>query len=188
MTPASDIADRPGAMADPSPGTSAGDAGPSALAPAVAAGGVHSIGEIGLQQFAPYLMNRIMGRYNATVREALKARSLTTPQMRALAVLAVADGLTINELAVYSVIEQSTMSRTLDTMSANGWVLREARDADSRVRRVRITPEGRQLFDEMWPAMWEAFSAMFKGVSDAEYATFLSVLHRMLGNIRHHEF
>ena len=133
-------------------------------------------------------MNRIMGRYNATVREALKARSLTTPQMRALAVLAVADGLTINELAVYSVIEQSTMSRTLDTMSANGWVLREARDADSRVRRVRITPEGRQLFDEMWPAMWEAFSAMFKGVSDAEYATFLSVLHRMLGNIRHHEF
>lgn len=160
------------------------DESPAALAPSIAAGDVHSIGEIGLHQFAPYLMNRIMGRYNATVREALKARDLTTPQMRVLAVLAVTDGLTVNELAVYSVIEQSTMSRTLDAMVGNGWVRRESHATDNRVRRVFMTPDGRALFDEMWPSMWEAFSAMFKGVSDAEYATFLSVLHRMLRNIR----
>jgi len=166
----------------------AGESRPSALAPSVAAGSVHSIGEIGLQQFAPYLMNRIMGRYNATVRDALKARNLSTPQMRALAVLAVADGLSVNELAVYTVIEQSTMSRTLDAMAAKGWVRRVARDKDNRVRRIHITAAGRNLFDEMWPTMWGAFSSMFEGVSDREYATFLSVLHRMLINIRQHEF
>ena len=169
-------------------GSAASSMTPAALGPSVAAGRLRSIGEIGLQQFAPYLMNRIMGRYNATIREELKARDLTTAQMRAMAVLAVADGLTINELAVYSVIEQSTMSRTLDAMAANGWVRREAQEADSRIRRIRLTPAGRALFEEIWPAMWEAFSAMFNGVSDVEYATFLSVLHRMLGNIRHHEF
>ena len=30
---------------------------------------ISTLGQIGLQQFAPYLMNRIMGRYNATLRE-----------------------------------------------------------------------------------------------------------------------
>ncbi|WP_102224824.1 MarR family winged helix-turn-helix transcriptional regulator [Acidimangrovimonas sediminis] len=169
---------------DPAEGAS----GPAALAPSVAAGPVHAIGEIGLQQFAPYLMNRIMGRYNATLRDTLKQHGVTTAQMRALAVLAALNGPTLNELAVYSVFEQSTMSRTLDTMAAAGWVRREASDSDNRVRRIYLTDAGRALFETLWPTMWEAFSAMFRGVGDSEYATFLSVLHRMLRNVRHHEF
>ncbi len=69
------------------------------------------LGEIGLQNYAPYLMNRIMGRYNASLREEMAALGLTTPKMRALAVLSVVDGPLIRELAVYAVVEQSTLSR-----------------------------------------------------------------------------
>ncbi|WP_246658644.1 MarR family transcriptional regulator [Mesorhizobium sp. J18] len=160
---------------------------PTAVGRALTDGRLHSLGEIGLQQFAPYLMNRIIGRYNATIRDDLKARNLTTPQMRALAVLAVADGLTINELAVYTVTEQSTMSRTLDAMEAQGLVRRESHQTDNRVRQIYLTEAGRAQFDEMWPTIWNAFSTMFRGVSDAEYETFLSVLHKMLRNVRQHE-
>ncbi|MFN6979346.1 MAG: MarR family transcriptional regulator, partial [Gemmobacter sp.] len=71
------------------------------------------LGEIGLQGFAPYLMNRIMGRYNASLRDEMAALGLTTPKMRALAVLAVIDGLPIRQLAVHAVTEQSTLSRAL---------------------------------------------------------------------------
>ena len=35
---------------------------------------ISTLGQIGLQQFAPYLMNRIMGRYNATLRDDRCAR------------------------------------------------------------------------------------------------------------------
>ena len=45
------------------------------------------LGEIGLSNFAPYLMNRIMGRYNADLRQEMGKLGLTTPKMRALAVL-----------------------------------------------------------------------------------------------------
>ena len=72
------------------------------------------LGEIGLDNFAPYLMNRIMGRYNASLRQEMSALGLTTPKMRSLAVLAIRDGLLIRELAVYAVVEQSTLSRALD--------------------------------------------------------------------------
>ena len=50
---------------------------------------ISTLGQIGLQQFAPYLMNRIMGRYNATLREDLRRQGLTIPQVRTLAVLSV---------------------------------------------------------------------------------------------------
>ena len=50
---------------------------------------ISTLGQIGLQQFAPYLMNRIMGRYNATLREDFRKQGLTIPQVRTLAVLSV---------------------------------------------------------------------------------------------------
>ena len=45
------------------------------------------LGEIGLANYPPYLMNRIMGRYNASLRDEMADLGLTTPKMRALAVL-----------------------------------------------------------------------------------------------------
>lgn len=146
-----------------------------------------SLGQIGLQQFAPYLMNRIMGRYNATLREDLRRRGFTVPQMRTLAVLSVADGVPINELSVYTVIEQSTLSRTLDTLEAQGFVRREADANDSRMRKCFLTEEGRAQFTRAWPAMHDAFEMMFQDVDDAEYASFIVTLQKILRNIRKHE-
>lgn len=146
-----------------------------------------TLGQIGLQQFAPYLMNRIMGRYNASLREDFRKQGLTIPQVRALAVLSVADGVTINELSVYTVIEQSTMSRTLDTLEAQGLVRREAAENDSRVRKIQLTEEGRAEFARAWPGMHDAFERMFSGIDEAEYSALIVTLQRMLKNIRKHE-
>ena len=53
------------------------------------------LAEMGLENFAPYLMNRLMGRYNAALREEMAKLGLTTTQMRSLAVLSVLDGILI---------------------------------------------------------------------------------------------
>ena len=63
------------------------------------------LGEVGLANFAPYLMNRIMGRYNAAIRAEMAKLGLTTPKMRALAVLSVMDGQVIGQLAVHAIVE-----------------------------------------------------------------------------------
>src|SRR5688572_27573265 len=57
-----------------------------------------TLGEIGLNQFAPYLMNRVMARWNANMSDALKAHDMTTTKMRALAILGISSTLTINEM------------------------------------------------------------------------------------------
>ena len=148
---------------------------------------ISSLGQIGLQQFAPYLMNRIMGRYNATLREDFRRQERTIPQVRTLAVLSVTDGVAVGDLAVFTVIEQSTLSRTLDTLEAQGLVRRETGDTDTRVRKVFRTDEGRAEFNRAWPAMHDAFEAMFDGIDDTEYAALIGTLQRMLANIRKHD-
>ena len=145
------------------------------------------LGEIGLTNFAPYLMNRIMGRYNASLREELAELGLTTPKMRALAVLSVIEGPLIRELAVYTVVEQSTLSRALDQLNADGLVRREADSTDSRAVRMFITEAGRTAFAALWPHMAEAQARMFRGIPEAERAAFVATLQKMLANIRKHE-
>ncbi|GLP88891.1 Transcriptional regulator, MarR family (plasmid) [Tritonibacter mobilis] len=147
-----------------------------------------TLGEIGLENFAPYLMNRIMGRYNASMREELAELGLTTPKMRALAVLAMIDGLLIGQLAVYAVVEYSTLSRSLDGLEADALVERRPDIEDARATRVFITPAGRSTFEKIWPRMAEATAQMFEGISTDERRVFTTTLQKMLRNIRVHDF
>ena len=145
------------------------------------------LAEIGLTNFAPYLMNRIMGRYNAGFREELAGLGLTTPKARALAVLSVVDAPLVGELAVYTVTEQSTLSRALDQLQAEGLIRRETDASVSRAVRVVITDTGRAVFANLWPPMHAAQERMFRGVPAAERQVFVATLQKMLLNIRKHE-
>jgi DNA-binding MarR family transcriptional regulator len=146
------------------------------------------LGEIGLDNFAPYLMNRIMGRYNASLRAEMAALGITTPQMRALAVLSVMDGILIGELAVYAVVEQSTLSRALDSLAREGLVERRTDPADSRATRVFLTPEGRIAHERLWPHMARSYVQMFRGIGAEERRAFVGTLQKILHNIRKHNF
>ena len=146
-----------------------------------------TMGEIGLNNFAPYLMNRVISRWNANLADDLKSLDITTAKMRALAILSITPTLTINELSVFAVTEQSTMSRTLDSLEDQGYIRRQPRPDDMRVRDVTITEEGRAAFEKLWPTMYDGFLKMFQGIEEEEYKTFVAVLHRILQNIRKHE-
>ena len=143
--------------------------------------------EIGLENFAPYVMNRIMGRYNASLRQELAALGLTTPQMRALAVLSVRDGPLIRDLAVHAIVPQSTLSRALDALERDGLVRRQGDVEDSRATRIFLTDAGRAAFERLWPHMAVFFERMFAGIAPDEQRLFVGILQRMLRNIRKHE-
>ena len=145
------------------------------------------LGEVGLSNYAPYLMNRIMGRYNASLRAEMSGLGLTTPKMRALAVLSVVEGPLIRELSVLTVVEQSTLSRTLDQLQADALIRRETDPSDSRATRVFITDTGRATFETLWPHMAAAQARMFRGVPEDEKRAFVGTLQKMLHNIRKHD-
>lgn len=147
---------------------------------------VPRLGEIGLENFPPYLMNRIMGRYNAALRDEMAKLGLTTPKMRALAVLSVLDGILIRDLSVYAVVENSTLSRALDALERDGLVERVTDSEDSRAVRIHMTTKGRQTHELLWPHLATAYQEMFRGISDADQRTFVATLQTILKNIRKH--
>lgn len=148
------------------------------------AAGIPTIGEIGLNQFAPYLINRVIARWNASLSDEFRARGVTTVKMRVLAILSVVSSLTINELSVFAIAEQSSMSRILDSLEAQGYIFRTPRPEDMRIRDIAITAEGRAAFEHVWPNMYEMFRQMFDGIDEDEYRAFVSTLHRILQNTR----
>jgi DNA-binding MarR family transcriptional regulator len=143
-----------------------------------------SFAEIGLNYFVPYLLNRIAASWNTGLVGELRKFGLTTPQMRTLAVLGISSGLTINELSALTVTEQSTMSRTLDTLEIRGFVSRRPRPSDLRVREVEITPAGREAFDAFWPDMFQHYEQMFRGIGEDEFSQFVATLQKVLRNTR----
>jgi MarR family transcriptional regulator for hemolysin len=152
-----------------------------------ASGGRPSLGEIGLQQFAPYLINSVSLSWNTHLADALKAHDMTTTKMRALAILSIASPVTINELSLYALTEQSTMSRTLDALEEKGFILRRPRAEDLRVRDVEITQPGREAFAKVWPTMYDVLRKIFDGVDNQEYKALTATLHKMIQNIRKHD-
>ena len=146
------------------------------------------LGDQLLDDFAPYLMNRIMGRYNESLRQKMTSLDLTTPKMRALAVLSALDGIFINELAVYAVVEQSTLSRALDQLSTDGLVKREIDSIDTRATRIYLTKTGLEAFKSLWPDMLSNYNEMFKNIDKDEKSQFIVTLRKILTNIRQHDF
>lgn len=141
----------------------------------------------GLSRFAPYLMNRIAHRYNQNLQDAVTNIGLTIPKMRILAALAAMGKLTISDLTLVAVSEQSTMSRALDQMQREGLVHRSVSETDSRVRFVHLTPAGLAAYRKVWPEMSAAEDALFVGLSVEQREGFLDTLSHILFNIRQHD-
>ena len=139
---------------------------------------------IRLDDFLPYLLNRITNRLNLDLMEAWRGTEMTTQYYRVLAVLKARNGRSIGELAVYTVTEQSTLSRIIDRMEQEGLVERRAGPKDGRVVEVFLTPTGRETIERILPIALEHYRRAVAGLSDSEVKTLTRILSKVLENIR----
>ena len=75
------------------------------------------------------------------------------------------------------------MSRTLDALEGQGFVRRQSRSDDMRVRELYITEHGRTAFAESWPLLYGLYADLFVGVEADEYDRFVDTLHKVLRNM-----
>lgn len=137
-----------------------------------------------LEAFMPYLVNRLASLGLAAQNRALDRHDINTVVLRALSILHIENGLTVNEIAARCFADQSTASRTIDAMAAAGWVERRIPDADMRRREIILTEAGRNMLHNCWPAMESHYARLIEGIDDADLATCRRVLRQMTGNLR----
>ncbi len=137
-----------------------------------------SLAEIGLKLRA-YLINRVAAQWNFDLADELRAFDLTTPQMRALAVLGIKSGLTMNELSGLRGDRAIDDERTIDSLEARGLVRRQQRMDDMRVERGELRQRDVMPSTPSGPLMFRRYQQMFRDIGEDEYAQFVATLHRI---------
>ena len=118
------------------------------------------------------------------VRSQLRERFDTTlPRFDLMAQLERApDGLKMNELSRRMMVTGGNVTGITDQLVAEGLVDRVDVAGDRRAYRVRLTPKGRKLFNEMARQHEGWIVEAFGGLSDKD----ISTLHRLLGKVKDH--
>lgn len=80
-------------------------------------------------------------------------------------------------------IEASTISRTLDNMEKNGWIVRIVDEQDKREKRVEMTDKSRERFPELVQMIDELQGQIIDGIPGQDLAVFDRVLEQIRDNL-----
>jgi DNA-binding MarR family transcriptional regulator len=130
-----------------------------------------------------YLFGQIYGRRDQQLAKSLRAFRMSVPQYRVLAALADLGSSTINRLSDLTVVDRTTLSRTLDRMEKNGLVARKRVEADKRSYEMRLTAGGRAMFRRIWPVLDYHNTRAVAGLSRHELARLRKTIDKMIANV-----
>ena len=137
-----------------------------------------------LEAYVPYLVNRLASFGQNAQNRRLAGHGISNVTLRTLSVLHIQNGLTVNEIAARAFADQSTASRAIDAMVAEGLVERRIPDQDMRRREIVLTDVGSALLHECWPLMENHYALLSEGIDPGEIETCRRVLLRMLDNLQ----
>jgi len=143
--------------------------------------------DFNLERFPPYLMNRIMNRLNINLKKSLKGDGISVAEWRVLAVLKKKGSANMSDLSVFTVIEQSTLSRAIDRLVTRDLVGRVTDGNDGRVNLIDLTDKGDEMFNRIWPIARYQSARAFKKIPPGELEVFTTTLQKILENVREHD-
>jgi DNA-binding MarR family transcriptional regulator len=133
--------------------------------------------------FLPYLVTLLAHRLNQNLIETLRVRGINLTRWRILAVLAMGDGITVGEIIERAMMQQSALSRALQTMEDEGLVKRVPRRADGRYVDVFLTSKGSELFNALDGIVRHRQEQLLHDFTDREKKAAFGVIRRLLANV-----
>jgi DNA-binding MarR family transcriptional regulator len=133
--------------------------------------------------FLPHLIARLAYQLNNDLVEKLRREGINVTRWRILAVLAMGDGITINEIIDRAMMQQSALSRALMNMEKEDYVRRVLRRDDARYVEVFLTDKGRTLFNSLNIVVRRRQQRLLKGFSPQELTTAFAMIRRMSRNM-----
>ena len=134
--------------------------------------------------FLPHLIARLAYQLNADLIEKLRREGINVTRWRILAVLAMGDGITINEIIGRAMVQQSALSRALMSMEKENYVRRVLRREDARCVEVYLTDKGRTLFNSLNIVVRRREQRLLEGFSPSGVEAAFSLMRRLSRNMR----
>jgi DNA-binding MarR family transcriptional regulator len=125
-----------------------------------------------------------VGRHRETqLDHLLQPLGLNLSRHRALSVIASQGALTMTELADYSAIDRTTMTRIVDQLVEAGLVERETPKADRRQVVLTLTDKGRAASRESLKVIWRHNGRLLDGVAEARQREMARGLEAFIGRL-----
>jgi MarR family transcriptional regulator, organic hydroperoxide resistance regulator len=134
--------------------------------------------------FLPHLIARLAYQLNSDLIEKLRREGINVTRWRILAVLSMADGITIKEIIDRAMVQQSALSRALMRMEKENFVRRVLRPDDARCVEVYLTDKGRALFNSLNVVVRRREQRLLEGFSPTQVATAFTLIRRLSRNMR----
>lgn len=142
-------------------GTFPVDAVPTEMLPLLAAGALS-------------VVSQMFRRWNTRSVEA--DWGMTGPRVTVLMMLAQSRSLTMGEIAGTLEVTPRAVTRLVDGLEADGYVLRARDPQDKRVVHVTCTQKARALAEKGMPALTERVAALFDGFTPEQLRSYVQVI------------
>lgn len=111
-----------------------------------------------------------------------KGYDITFEQWTVLNVLYEKSGLIQSEIAEMTYKDKTNITRILDVLSKNGYVVRESHEKDRRSFCIHLTDKGKKMFDDLIPCVKSINEQFRNGINDTELELFNSIIERICKN------
>ena len=130
-----------------------------------------------------HLLVAIDRQRDLRLEERMRGLGLTVQRYRAVGVIARLEPCTMSELADYSVVERTTMTRIIDQLVVEGLVERNSTTADRRKVLLTLTPPGRELYNRAVQIIVDLNREMVAGIAPSSQAEMIRAEEAMLRNL-----
>ena len=113
--------------------------------------------------------------------DCVRTSGLTHAQFDIIATLGNTPGMSYKELGSKTLITKGTLTGVIDRLEQKGLVERERSVDDKRSYFIRLTPNGEQVFNDVFPKMTSHGRQLFAHYSDADF----TALEATLSGLKH---
>ncbi|SDW04374.1 transcriptional regulator, MarR family [Albimonas donghaensis] len=116
----------------------------------------------------------------AVFHDCLQSVNLTPIQYTILVIIGLEPGLEQTTIAVRAELDTSTTGDVIKRLEKHGMIRREVGARDRRARVAYITPSGEEAITDAQPLIAEAIQHMLSPLDEAEQASMLEMIERIL--------
>jgi len=131
-----------------------------------------------------YLLRQVAERLSISLAQALRPFKQSTGVYRVLIALTRRNPATMQELIELTLIEPSTLSRTVARMEKQGLTTSGPVEGDGRAVLVTMTDSGRELLDAILPAASAQYEWAVQDIPPEDLKVMRQTLQKMLRNLK----
>ncbi len=138
-----------------------------------------------LADFLPYLLSVASNAVSDRIAERYQERfDLKIAEWRVMAVLGDSGSHTQRELTELTLMDKVAVNRACKSLSDKKFILRRPNADDGRSHLLKLTPEGRETFEQIMPLALQMETRLFDALDDREKAQLKDVLRKIAAHAR----